>query len=183
MLIPFNDVARKVSSKIKVEDVFFRLTVIEFIGAIKRHYTYKCKCKCGNTILVRGSALLTGNTKSCGCLNKQKGKNILLGYQLGMNGVKDKNGKRTAEYNCYLKMKSRCYGLNNAKYKNYGGRGIKVCDRWLNSFENFLEDMVLRPSNLHSIDRINVDGNYEPSNCRWGTISEQASNKTNTIRI
>lgn len=169
--------------KINIGEKFFRLTVVEFMGAINMHYTYNCVCDCGKNILVRGSALLSKNTKSCGCLNKQKGKNILLGYNIGMDFTKDSNGKRTSEYCCYLKMKSRCYCVNNAKYKNYGERGIKVCDRWVNSYENFIKDMGLKPSKDYSIERIDVNGNYEPSNCKWGTLLEQASNKTNTVRI
>lgn len=74
-------------------------------------------------------------------------------------------------------MKSRCYNKNNISYKNYGDRGIKVCDRWLNSFENFLKDMGEKPSDKHSLDRIDISGGYEPSNCRWATPEEQAVNK------
>lgn len=81
------------------------------------------------------------------------------------------------EYNSWRGAKKRCYNENNTSYKYYGGRGIQVCDRWLNSFENFLTDMGEKPSSSHSLDRINNDGDYSPDNCRWATSKEQSSNK------
>lgn len=80
-------------------------------------------------------------------------------------------------YRCWQTIRQRCYNKNHDQYKNYGGRGISVCGRWLESFENFLADMGEKPSASHSIDRINNDGNYEPSNCRWSTSKEQCSNR------
>jgi hypothetical protein len=88
-----------------------------------------------------------------------------------------------AEYRTWSSMKVRCYNQNDAGYKNYGGRGIKICDRWRYSFKSFLDDMGPRPSPEHSIDRINVNGNYEPLNCRWADPIQQASNKRSTILI
>ena len=89
-----------------------------------------------------------------------------------------KHGKRnSAEYNTWRSIKKRCYKLNNASYKDYGGRGITMCDRWFDSFENFFADIGPRPSPKHSIDRIDVNGNYEPSNCRWATVLQQVTNK------
>lgn len=169
--------------KLKIGDKFHRLTVISNEYSIKGHLSYLCLCECGNTIEVRGSALLSNNTKACGCLNLEKRKNILLGYQFPMKGSRDDNGKITPEYRTYLLMKRRCYGKNDPKYKNYGGRGIVICERWLDSFENFFLDMGKKPSKEHSIERMDVNGNYEPSNCRWATNEEQACNKTNTVRI
>lgn len=83
----------------------------------------------------------------------------------------------TPEYKAWFEMKRRCYNKNRKGYKNYGGRGIKVCDRWLESFENFYEDMGDRPSPNHSLDRIDVNGNYEPSNCKWSDRTEQNYNQ------
>lgn len=90
----------------------------------------------------------------------------------------------TREYRCWYGMKRRCLEINNPVYHNYGGRGVKICDRWLNSFENFLSDMGNAPSLKHSLDRYpNVNGDYEPSNCRWATSVEQNNNKQKTVKI
>lgn len=97
---------------------------------------------------------------------------------------KRKPAERHINYRSWQAMKARCYDKNNEKYKDYGGRGIIVCDRWLNSFQNFLLDMGEKPSKNYSLDRKNNDGNYEPSNCKWSTMHEQASNKrTNSQTI
>lgn len=91
-------------------------------------------------------------------------------------GRYDTDGKRTSEYIAWISMRQRCYNKNHRSCKNYGGRGIKVCDRWYKSSTMFLNDMGKKPTPDHSLDRINVDGNYEPSNCRWATISDQNRN-------
>lgn len=83
-------------------------------------------------------------------------------------------------YNTWYAMIDRCYSINHPSYRRYGGRGISVCDRWRNNLDNFIEDMGEKPSPTHSIDRINNNGNYEPSNCRWATMSEQQTNKNTT---
>lgn len=89
--------------------------------------------------------------------------------------------KKTTEYRIWSGMKYRCINTKNPSYHKYGGRGIMCCDRWLNSFEAFIEDMGMRPTMQHSLDRINNEGNYEPANCRWATLEEQANNKRDTL--
>lgn len=146
-------------------EVFGRLTVLHRVpsdGKVK----FACKCECGNTVNITASNLRSGTSKSCGCLNTEK-----------RSSTHKTHGKRNSpEYNSWRGMKNRCYNTTHNRYAIYGGRGITVCDRWLNSFENFFADMGAKPHPTYSIDRINVDGNYEPSNCRWASKSEQRLN-------
>lgn len=91
--------------------------------------------------------------------------------------------KRSKEYRCWLAMKARCLNKNHQSYKYYGGRGLEICRQWVASFDSFLKDMGLAPSEKHSLDRMDVNGNYEPSNCRWATKVEQSSNMRNNKRL
>ena len=136
------------------------------------HVLWSCHCDCGNDVVVRADNLLKGGTKSCGCYQKEMG--ILHGKVI-KHGHSAK-ATRSRTYVTWQTMKARCLNEKSTSYKNYGGRGITVCDRWLHSFENFLEDMGVRPDDT-SIDRINNDGNYEKGNCRWATAKEQAYNR------
>lgn len=153
--------------------VFGRLTVLhEHETSTVRHRKWMCLCECGNSKPVADSALWRGATKSCGCLQKEC--TSLAKKTHGMTG--------SPTYICWAMMISRCEYKGNNRYPSYGARGISVCERWRNSFEAFYADMGEKPHKM-SIDRIDVDGNYEPSNCRWATASEQAANKRNTIYI
>lgn len=126
-----------------------------------------CSCDCGKEANVLMDNLRRGKQVSCGCYHLET---------ITTHGAT--TGKvKTAEYKVWQEMRRRCYDENGAHYKDYGGRGITVCDRWINSFENFLGDMGKRTSSKHSIDRIHNDGDYEPSNCHWATGGEQANNQ------
>lgn len=129
-------------------------------GSVK----WMCECECGVKSLVSGTSLNTGTSVSCGCYQKEIAKS---------NTTHGLSSSR--EYNSWCSMKARCTNPKNPGYKYYGGRGIKVCDRWVNSFDNFLLDMGQRPSIKHTIDRHpDINGDYTPTNCRWGTKPEQS---------
>ena len=126
-----------------------------------------CRCECGEEVVVDGGSLTKGATKSCGCYR----------YEIVKTLHRTHGMSYSQEYNSYNAMKQRCYYIKNKAYKYYGGLGVSVCSRWLESFENFYEDMGDKPSPTHSIDRIDCFGNYEPGNCKWSTQEEQANNK------
>lgn len=153
---------------------YHRLLILKFSHKIKYTPYYLCKCDCGNLKEVNLHSLMHGDTRSCGCLRKNQ-----------KNAYKIKAKTRNPTYSCWKAMQERICITTHSNYKNYGGRGIKICDRWSgkNGFENFVSDMGPRPSKNHSIDRINNDGNYEPSNCRWATNKEQSRNKRTNIII
>lgn len=156
--------------------VFGRLKVIDkLVNRDKfRQVQWVCKCECGNESVVTSARLMSGKSQSCGCLAA----NMLI--KRSTKHGHNKRGKRTTEYRIWVNMRYRCYDEGYILFKNYGGRGITVCDRWLNSFDNFLSDVGMRPSKNHSLDRYpNNDGNYEPGNVRWATNDEQSRNKRN----
>lgn len=156
--------------ELKIGQRFGRLTVIERApdGNDKSKYNavrYYCRCDCGSVVSVRKNGLISGNTKSCGCLSKevhstQKG---LISHPL---------------YNIWRGMKKRCYSKTDHAYRNYGGRGITVCEEWKNSFLSFYEWALRSGYNQGlSLDRVDNDKGYSPDNCRWATNTEQGNNR------
>lgn len=151
-----------------------RLTIIKRVNDSispcgTHHIMYLCKCDCGNEKVIRKANLLNGKTVSCGCYHIEKST---------IHGMKN-----TRLYNIHQSMKQRCYG-NHKESKNYKLRGIKICEEWLNNFQAFYKwAMNNGYSDNLTIDRINTNGDYEPSNCRWTTYLIQENNRRNNIKI
>lgn len=134
---------------------------------------YVCCCDCGTERRVHGVTLVKGKSRSCGCM-----RGALITQNKTRHGGRKSHPK---EYRAWRGMKGRCKNTNHRHYASYGGRGITVCAAWENDFPGFLKDVGSAPSPKHSLDRINNDGNYEPSNCRWATATQQAQNTRASI--
>jgi hypothetical protein len=142
--------------------------------SVSRYAMWNFTCDCGGAGITRTSSLNNGHTKSCGCIQKESASSFAKATH-GLRG--------SSEYRIWSLIKDRCLNSKTKAFRYYGGRGITVCDRWKDSFENFIEDMGPRPSPKHSIDRTNNDGNYEPGNCRWATRVQQMNNKRSNVNI
>jgi hypothetical protein len=153
-----------------------RLTILKEVepilykkGAARR---VLCKCDCGKEKFIDFNSIRTSKSKSFGCLSKETSTKLHTKHGLAMLST----GVRHPDYCIWMKMKSRCLNPNDKSYKNYGGRGIKVCEAWQESFTSFIDDMGWRPNNKYSIERIDYNKDYCPENCKWILKSEQTKN-------
>lgn len=151
--------------------VFGRLTTLE-IHSTGKHEKWWCKCSCGTVKAVARGNLLNGNTTSCGCFQREK-----FGDSNRTHGLSN-----TPEYTIWRAIKSRCFNPKDISYTNYGSKGVTVCDRWVDSFENFIHDMGFRPKG-YSIERRNNNIGYCPENCYWASRTEQNRNRSNTVMV
>lgn len=146
---------RKSFSRRELPITYGDLTAVEYLSGSR----YRCQCACGGERIAKVGHFHTGKVTSCGCKTTRHGLHS------------------APEYRAWINMKSRCYNEKSPGFHRYGGRGIAVCDRWLDSFEDFLADVGPRPSPKHSLDRWpDQDGDYEPNNCRWATQTQQTRN-------
>lgn len=157
---------------------FGRLYVIEYVGvtAVQRHSLWRCLCSCGddeNIVIVQGRNLVNGGTKSCGCLSKE-----VTSTRSTTHGK-----SRTTEYRIWSGIKDRCLNPNSRDFPGWGGRGIKMCQQWQESFETFLDDVGGRPGKEFSLDRVDNEKGYEPGNVRWATMTEQHRNRRGNILL
>ena len=166
---------------------FGRLTVVKQLPTV---YTARgsrtrwlCKCSCGNELEVDAYSLRSGHTQSCGCLQSE------IAAKRIAERTKTHGQSKSKLFKIWMSMRNRCSYPNTRYYKDYGGRGIRVCDEWENSFESFRKWALQTgydenaPKGQYTIERINVDGNYCPENCKWATTKEQANNKRNTLYL
>lgn len=154
-----------------IQQQFGRLTVIERAPNHGKQVAWRCRCECGGDVVVDGIRLTRGVTKSCGCLRRETAHAQRNKRTHGLTG--------STTYRAWRQMKARCLNVRHPAYPDYGERGITVCTRWLESFENFLADMGYKPDGL-TLERRNNDGPYSPDNCYWATWMQQAQNRRST---
>lgn len=179
MLIPISkriEVAR-------VGDRFGRLVVMQKVNRklyrshVNSRPCFICRCDCGKFKLILAASVVGGGTRSCGCLRRE-----MTRKRMTQHGHAKRSG-HSREFNIWMGIKKRCYSQKNPSYKNYGGRGITMCQKWLFSFSAFLRDMGPIPSNRHSIERLDNDRGYDPGNCVWLLRSLQNRNRRTTVWI
>jgi hypothetical protein len=176
---------KRINIEEEIGKQYGRLTILSVAEKVEYYYKWKthqylmnCQCECGNTTVVNLNSLRQNRSKSCGCYNSEISRKTFTTHGLAM-----KDGKKTPEYTTWLKMKQRCHTKTDKSYPGYGGRGITVCDRWKdkeNGFKWFLEDMGEKPSAEYSIERVDVNGNYCPENCKWILKIDQPKNTRKT---
>lgn len=158
-----------------VGQTFGYLTVLRREGISRRYALWRCSCTCGAECLARSDRLRNGNKKAC-CINGHRWTEHLKGRPPGITRM------NASEYKSWESMRSRCLDKKHPHYKHYGGRGITICPAW-ESFATFLADMGTKPSPEYTIERNDVNGNYEPSNCRWATRADQYRNQQRSIYV
>jgi len=172
---------RRTDRNEEIGKVYNKLTVLKvwFDG---RYWRTECQCECGNkcTPALGDIRKIRRATTSCGCVQLAVSSAVHMKHGHYVTSIRDHGG--SPEYLSWQAMKGRCYRSRNASYKHYGGRGITVCERWVDSFENFIADMGIKPTPKHMIDRIDTNGNYCPENCKWSDIIEQCNNKNNNVK-
>lgn len=152
---------------------FGELTVVKLVGTGERGYLrWECRCSCGQMLEVDGDRLRAGQRTACGVAQ----------HYLNKPSAKYSREDWKPEYTAWVNMRQRCHNPKHPRYKDYGGRGITVCDRW-RKFENFADDMGPRVSPIHTLDRKEANGNYTPENCKWSTPTEQARNRRRTVYV
>lgn len=175
------------SPRVRLDDKtgrrFGRLTVVS-LGpkSYGRLTTWVCHCDCGNQTTVPSHKLVGGHTKSCGCLGRDVTSEWSRTHGATI-GRRHSRRRIPPEYHAWCGAKTRCCNPTNRAYADYGGRGITMCEQWRNDYARFRCDMGPRPSARHSLDRIDVNGNYEPGNCRWATRRQQSQNVRSNITI